>query len=448
MPVARYEGPAAAPKSAPGTDPIILMLAEKAGEDPLLRDLMKRVAQGEASKPELAKFQSIIDAISAESKRKVVPVGPPADKLYADKERTVQYFADEVRAILDIVLSSNPSQTSADLRPPHGSDPLVVALVKAALDDAKTSGMVRRIASKKPYSSDAAELKGVLDRLRSGILNDTEQPRKPQPTQLAAIGTVVKTSGSVNGEAAPSPTAAPAAAAQQQPGAQQALRSKGPPKPQQPKSDVMGICVEFSAGSGDRFLFPKFSIVEEVPSPTGQQVVASFLIVRKGSTSEYPAADPELDYYQPVTIRIFARTGRFLDHLLRVVAPQEEVRRYMDDIMDNMTRAEYVLLAMRLPRAEGKDGDESQSEEKEKDKTSTANGTKQGETEPGVQKVAAPQQLPPSVLWETSKSSSKKAKKDASPPRKRPFAGFADDDDDQQYQSFVSSISRKEAKEV
>jgi len=33
-----------------------------------------------------------------------------------------------------------------------------------------------------------------------------------------------------------------------------------------------------------------------------------------------------------------------------VVAPAEEVRRYMDDVMDNMTRAEYVLLAMRLPK--------------------------------------------------------------------------------------------------
>lgn len=104
---------------------------------------------------------------------------------------------------------------------------------------------------------------------------------------------------------------------------------------------------EFTGGSGDRFLFPKFSILEYLPQG---QVIASFLIVRKGSTSDSPAYDPELDYYQPITIRLYAHQGRQLDALQKVVAPPDEVRRYMDDIMDNMTRAEYVLLAMRLPR--------------------------------------------------------------------------------------------------
>ncbi|KAK0649038.1 hypothetical protein B0T16DRAFT_324224 [Cercophora newfieldiana] len=444
-PTATRPAGAPAPKPAPGTDPIILTLAEKAGEDPHLRVLMKRVAQGDAAKHELERFQAIIDAITAESKRKGSPVGPSADRLLVDG-RTVRYFADEVRAILDIVLSSNPNQTSADLRPPQGSDPLVVALVKAALDDVKTSDMVRRIASNKPLFSDATELKVILDRLRTKLANEREQQQKrAQPAQLATASPVVKAGGSLNGDAAPSPTTTPTTA-QQQPPAQQALRSKGPPKVYQPKSDVMAVCLEFFGGSGDRFLFPKFSIVEDVPSPKGQVVVVSFLIVRKGSMSEYPAADPELDYYQPVTISIFAPTGRYLDHLFRVVAPQEEVRRYMDDIMDNMTRAEYVLLAMRLPRAEGKDGEESQAEEKEKDKTPAANGAKQGETEPAAEKGPA-QQLPPSVLWGTSKST-KPARRELSPPRKRLYAGFTDDDDDQQYQSFVASISRKEPKEA
>ena len=53
-----------------------------------------------------------------------------------------------------------------------------------------------------------------------------------------------------------------------------------------------------------------------------------------------------------MTVRLVAPGGRYLENLHRVVAPQDEVRRYMDDVMDNMTRAEYVLLAMRLPRGE------------------------------------------------------------------------------------------------
>jgi len=79
-------------------------------------------------------------------------------------------------------------------------------------------------------------------------------------------------------------------------------------------------------------------------------VIVSFLIVRKGSSSDCPSYDPELDYYQPITIRLYAHQPRQLDALQKIVAPPEEVRRYMDDVMEKATRAEYVLLAMRLPR--------------------------------------------------------------------------------------------------
>jgi hypothetical protein len=142
----------------------------------------------------------------------------------------------------------------------------------------------------------------------------------------------------------------------------QALRSKGP-VPSKP--DISGVVFEFAGGSGDRFLFPKFSILEYLP---GGQVIASFLIVRKGSSSDSPRYDPKMDYYQPITIRLIAG-GRQLDALQKVVAPPDEVRRYMDDIMDNVTRAEYVLLAMRLP----KDNDRSTSEDAPKETTQKDN---------------------------------------------------------------------------
>jgi hypothetical protein len=124
------------------------------------------------------------------------------------------------------------------------------------------------------------------------------------------------------------------------------LRSKGPLPPSKP--DISGVVFEFSGGNGDRYLFPKFSILEY--GPAQGHLIASFLIVRKGSASDSPSYDPALDYYQPITIRLFANQHRQLDALQKVVAPPDEVRRYMDDIMENMTRAEYVLLAMRLPK--------------------------------------------------------------------------------------------------
>ncbi|KAK4033114.1 hypothetical protein C8A01DRAFT_19904 [Parachaetomium inaequale] len=418
--------PAGAPaKTAPGTDPIILMLAEKAGSDPQLRDLMKRVAQGEAQKHELERFQAIIDAITAESKRNGSTAGPSADRLLVDG-RTVRYFADEVRAILDIVLSSNPKQTSADLRPPVGSDTLVVMLVKAALDDPRTRDMVRRIAENKTQFADATDLKVILDRLRTQLAKDKEQ----QPTQSPASGSPAPTKpNSVpNGHTTPSATT-------QSPAAQTALRSKGPPPPP-PKPDISSIVFEFAGGTGDRYLFPKFSLLEYVPVPTGQQVIASFLLVRRGSKAEYPMADPELDYYQPLTVRLFTHAGRHLEHLARVVAPPDEVRRYMDDVMTKMTRAEYILLAMRLPR---RDGSEDDRENDREGRQLNGGVLKDKDKENGLELVQKQVQPPPSVLWTTKPP--KPEMKDL--PGRSKGLGRATDADEQ-YQSFIASVSRKE----
>ncbi|CRK40154.1 hypothetical protein BN1723_015660, partial [Verticillium longisporum] len=313
-----------------------MTLAEKASEDPHLRDLMKRVAAGEAKQDELTNFQRIIDQITAEYKKKGGQQGPSADRLIVDG-KTVKYFADEVRTILDIVLATNPQQKSHELLPPPGSDPLVVALVKKALDDAKTRTMIRRIADNQPGFTDTTDLKAILDKLHKAL--QAAPPPQVQPRQIQSPQPPPSTNGQLQ-------KAAPASGSVTHP-PQQALRSKGPPPPSKP--DVSGIALEFAGDNGDRYLFPKFSILEYLPG--GQQVIASFLIVRKGSQLEY-GGDAKLDYYQPVTIRLFTQTGRQLDHLHRVVAPPEEVKRYMVDVMDNMTRAEYVLLAMRLPRGE------------------------------------------------------------------------------------------------
>jgi hypothetical protein len=447
--------PVAAPgKPAPGTDPIILTLAEKAGEDPELRDLMKRVAQGQAAKAELERFQAIIDEITAESKRRGTP-GPSADRLLVDG-KTVRYFADEVRTILDIVLASNPRQESATLRPPDGSNPLVVQLVKKTLDDIKTRDLVTRIAENRPQFSDGTDLKAVLDILKREIVRENERPMKesPAPSNISTPMTVVN--GVPNGHA-PTTQISGAPAPQQ-------LRSKGPPPPPA-KPDISAIVFEFSGGNGDRYLFPKFSILDYVPVPQGQQVIASFLIVRKGSASEYPVADSALDYYQPVTIRLFTPTGRHLDHLARVVAPEEEVRRYMNDVMDKMTRAEYILLAMRLPRPEAarqqqqQQADATPAEDSDglldKDKGNRwnkqsglrwVNQTASASATP-TPATTAPVVVPPTALWTTRPL---KPEIRELPPRSQMYSKEALDamETDNQYQNFIASVSRKDPEEV
>lgn len=377
---------------------------------------MKRVANGNAPKDELARFQAIIDEITAESKRKGALKGPSADRLLVDG-RSVRYFADEVDAIVAIVLRSNPKQTSADLAPPSGSDPLVVALVKNALDDPKTLGRVRRIAKNNPEFSDATDLKETLDRLK-----DQLGQQKPQSAGVPARPNGTPSAHSLGAQQAPPPPPPPP---------QQALRSKGPPPVVKP--DVSALVFEFAGGNGDRYLFPKFSIVEQVQTPSGPQVIASFLIVRKGSTSEY-GGDPKLDYYQPVTIRMSSTQPRTLDHFSRVVAPAEEVKRYMEDVMDNMTRAEYVLLAMRLPKPEREAKEDGHGSEKE-NKAEESNNASPDVEDPELWKKG--------LTWKKDKT----IKQLSAKPHVSKHGGRKTVNDDEQYQSFIASVSRRATEE-
>lgn len=409
--------PPSAPQSRPpapvGADPIIVTLAEKANEDPHLRDLMKRVANGNAPKDELARFQAIIDQITAESKRKGALQGPSADRLFVDG-RNVRYFAEEVGAIIAIVFRSNPKTTSADLVPPSGSDPLVVALVKSALDDSKTLERIRRIAKDTPEFSDATDLKDTLDRLKT-------QLAQPKPQSPAGPSRSNSTSNTQTQN--PQTPTAPSVP-------QQALRSKGPPPVVKP--DVSAVAFEFAGGNGDRYLFPKFSIVEQVQTPNGPQVIASFLIVRKGSTSEY-GGDPKLDYFQPVTIRISTSQPRHLEYFSRVVAPPEEVTRYMEDVMDNMTRAEYVVLAARLPRPDRDVKEDGSGPVSDKE-------NKAEESHTATPEIEDPNIWRKGLTWKKDKTVKQLSAKPASLKNgdKRIMT------EDEQYQSFIASVSRKE----
>ena len=281
--------------------------------------------------------------------------------------------------------------------------------MKRALDERHTKDLVERIARNKTFFHDATELQGILEEMKDQITKETPkpQPSTSGPSQ-ATPSNPTDQGGLTNGTTSRKNSLA---SAQQSngPSPQQALRSKGPPPSIQP--DFSAIALEFAGGGGDRYLFPKYSILEW-SSPT--QVLASFLIVRKGSQLEY-GGDPTLDYYQPVTMRLHSNTGKHLEYLSKVVASEDEVRRYMDDVMDNMTRAEYVLLAMRLPREEEED-------HREEDGRSE---TPKAETHQSSQ---------PGVLWNTKPPSAAAA---AAPRKPLPRAPG----EDEQYHNFISTIS-------
>lgn len=124
-------------------------------------------------------------------------------------------------------------------------------------------------------------------------------------------------------------------------------------QPSRPKSlaaqkpDLSAIVFDLGGG-GDRFLFPRFSILEYIPG--GTQVIVSFLIMRKGSAAVSKGYKDNTSYYQPVTMRLTAQNPRILEPLARVVAPPDDVKKYMNSVFDKMNRAENGFLAVQLPR--------------------------------------------------------------------------------------------------
>jgi hypothetical protein len=315
-----------------------------------------------------------------------------------------------------------PVATSESTPSDKSKDPVIQMLAERASTDADLKALMRIVANGQATPDQLKRFQSHIDDLTR--LQKSKEA-SAQPSLQAAVSQASQAARPVNPpppvqqKSAPSPVPAVRAAptpppttpfVRQEPQYQnqpQALRSKGPVP--STKSDITKVLLEFTGqgSSGDRFEFPRFSILEYQQN----QVIASFLIVRRGSTSEYPGYDPSLDYYQPVTIRLYAHQGRQLEALQKVVAPADEVREYMNTIMDKATRAEYVLLAMRLPK-------ESEAPPVA-ERSIIANDSNHSVAEP--------------VLWATTNTPSNPTK--AVKPSKNPV--FEQD----KYQTFINSVS-------
>jgi hypothetical protein len=90
------------------------------------------------------------------------------------------------------------------------------------------------------------------------------------------------------------------------------------------------------------------------------------------------------EYWQPVTFRIHAANPRILEPLTRVVKPADEVRKYMNEIMDRAERAPDGFPAFRLPREEAREAFESEG--------TPASGTNVTRSRPSRAAVKAPEE--------------------------------------------------------
>ena len=265
-----------------------------------------------------------------------------------------------------------------------GPDPVIQMLAARAATDPNLKELMRIVASGRANTDELKIFQSHIDELsatyQSSLSRQEERFGHGRPQGGATAGRSLAPAsgesarppglvhhanaptGEVSGRQAPSPSAAsqeqggrgPVAMKREHSNTHQSTRQPAKHGPRGDRihgaghAELTAVLLEFTAGAGDRYLFPKHSVLDF--SPDGTQAIASFLVVRKGDRSEAEGFDPETEYHQPVTVLLSATTSRVLDPLARVVASPTDAAQHMNDIMAKTTRAPNSYLALRLPK--------------------------------------------------------------------------------------------------
>ncbi|KAJ5543235.1 hypothetical protein N7535_005665 [Penicillium sp. DV-2018c] len=437
----------------PSPDPVIQMLATRAAADPELKALMRVVASSQASQEQLRAFQAHIDELNAiiksreqqEQRQQSTTATPPVTQP-TPKPQQKQGETKPVSQEQPPEKSQTPSQGAKQSPPKTDAQPQTPAQAPSS----QPPGSATDTPTIKQESSTTTQPTPSEPALPAA----PTQPATPAPTATASQQQTPTVNPTLPGSAQqsgarPGPPYPPYP--QPSYGSQPPLQSRPPqygtpaPFPRGtpipyvapapiPKVNYKSVVFEFTspltpygsstsghAGSGDRYLFPEYTILEWLPAEN--TVIASFLVVRKvapgtpfplenpteaansKSKSKTTAAsktkktDPKSkidtkttttsqpstptttatpqkqepsdqtglatpntnnptneanlkEYWQPVTFRIHAPNAKYLEPLARVVKPADEVRKYMNDIMERAERAPDGYLALRLPREE------------------------------------------------------------------------------------------------
>ncbi|CAI7663016.1 unnamed protein product [Penicillium glandicola] len=471
----------------PSPDPVIQMLATRAAADPELKALMRVVASSQASQEQLRAFQAHIDELNAiiksreqQEQRQQSSAGQSISQQSTPTPQTQtqkQQDGETKPASLEQPPQKSQTPSKGSKQPPAktGTQPQTPAQAPSSQapkppKSATGSGTIKEEQSatenigSQPTPSEAGRPVVLTQPATPGVAN-TPTPVSTSQHQTPVVNPTPPGSAQQPG-ARPGPPYPP-----QQPsyGSQPPLQSRPPqygspvpfPRPPpipyvsplvSPQVNYKSVVFEFTspltpygsstsghAGSGDRYLFPEYTILEWLPAEN--TVIASFLVVRKvapntpfpletateaanskskgkgaskakkGETKVKPEkgklptdtsapSQPDMpttgtpqkqeptdqtglltpgppgtpaneanlkEYWQPVTFRIHAPNAKILEPLARVVKPADEVRKYMNDIMDRAERAPDGYLAMRLPR-------EAPLESFEKDGTPASSG--------------------------------------------------------------------------
>lgn len=255
-------------------------------------------------------------------------------------------------------------------------DPVIQMLATRAASDHGLKLLMKVVASGQASETQLKDFQNHIDELNTilksqpsptGALQDAKRPQPPQPPPRGGqeyVSRIVVPTSKPDSSWTQTPSVAPYShlhapvpliktepSSKTQPFPAPSANSKSAYTVHKP--EINSIVFDFG-GTGDRYTFPRFSILEYLYG--GTQVIVSFLVIKRGSTAKPGKYKDTKSYYQPVTMRLSTSHPRILEPLAKIVASPEEVRRYMDSVFDKMSPAETVFLATRLPRAPDAEG--------------------------------------------------------------------------------------------
>ena len=444
------------------------MLATRAAADPELKALMRVVASSQASQEQLRAFQAHIDELNAIIKsREQQEQRQQASATPTQPQQSPQQATPAPQAQSTPQPQPQPKQ-DGEAKSTSKEQPATQAKTPAKQPPAQAETQPHPPAASAEKPANPQNSTGpAMIKQESTTLTNKDSQAAPTPSTAGGNASPPAPASTPGQQQSPAvnPTALPASRPQSaarpgppyppypQPayGSQTPIQSRPPqygtpnsfyrspvaPLPP-PRVGYKAVVFEFTspltpygnatsghAGSGDRYLFPEYTILEWLPDEN--TVIASFLVVRKvdpntpfplessteaansrskgksapktkkgepkgkagkGTDSAGPqtpnqsAGTPQKqeptdsamseasgtpineanlkEYWQPVTFRIHSPSATILEPLARVVKPADEVRKYMNEIMDRAERAPDGFLAMRLPREESHEPFESE----------------------------------------------------------------------------------------
>lgn len=393
------------PASTPAPDPVIHMLAARAGTDPELKAVMKIVAAGQASKEQLEFFQTHINELTEilEKNKKAkaplpLPPTPGLPKQQAPSPAPPKQQTPSALPKSQALSSATPKpHTPAPAPPKQSPAPAPAPTPSPAPSKQQVPAPTPPHSRPAPSAQQAQQAPPptAAPKPFSPAPPQVQQQRPPPPQSRP-----------------PHPNAYPVKNYNQPPYYNNPPPHYAPSQP--PRVTYRPLTFEFVEGNGDRFYFPSYSFMEWLPNGSGAKF--SFLVTKLKPKSESavktpstpvppqtpqtpgpasatnvpnangpskppfpptpggPTATPmsmptpsyvappriedfderndmkDIEFYQPVTVLVLTDEHEVKSALPRAIRPPSVVEKYMEEVFDTCKRAEETYLAFRLPK--------------------------------------------------------------------------------------------------